>query len=75
MGAALGEISGTYAQTLFEIFERMEDQHPREPHHYLFFLGTRPEWQSRGIGSALMRPVLERCSNVAARKVALPAHS
>jgi ribosomal protein S18 acetylase RimI-like enzyme len=61
MGAALGEISGTYAQTLFGIFARMAEQHPREPHHYLFLLGTRPEWRSRGIGSALMRPVLELC--------------
>ena len=60
MGAALAEISGPYAQTLFEIFERMDDAHPHEPHHYLFLLGTRPEWQSRGIGSTLLRSVLER---------------
>jgi ribosomal protein S18 acetylase RimI-like enzyme len=69
MGAALEEISGRYAQTLLEIFERMEEQHPREPHHYLFLLGTRPEWQSRGIGSALMRPVLELCD-----RDAMPAY-
>ena len=59
MGAALGEVSGTYSQTLFEIFERMDEHHPREPHHYLFLLGTRPEWQSRGIGSGLLRSVLQ----------------
>lgn len=61
LGAALGEVSGEYAQTLFEIFELMDQNHPREPHHYLFLLATRSEWQSRGIGSALMRPVLEMC--------------
>ena len=61
MAVALGEISGEYARTLFEVLEVMGEQHPREPHHYLFLLGTRPEWQSRGIGSALMRPVLETC--------------
>ena len=61
MGAALGAVSGSCARTLFEIFERMEERHPDEPHHYLFLLGTRPEWQSRGIGSALMRPVLDLC--------------
>ncbi len=69
MAAALGEISGKYAQTLFEIFERMGQEHPREPHHYLFLLGTRPGWQSRGIGTALMRPVLELCD-----RDAMPAY-
>lgn len=58
---ALGEVLGEYAPRAFQAFELMEEQHPDDPHHYLFFLGTRPEWQSRGIGSALMRPVLERC--------------
>src|SRR5688500_17856281 len=69
IGAALGEISGKYAQTLFKIFERMAEKHPHEPHHYLFLLGTRPDWQSRGIGSALMRPVLELCD-----RDAMPAY-
>jgi ribosomal protein S18 acetylase RimI-like enzyme len=41
--------------------ELLDECHPQEPHHYLFFLGTRPEWQSRGLGSALLREVLERC--------------
>ena len=69
MGTALGEISGKYAQTLFDVFKRMDDRHPHEPHHYLFLLGTRPEWQSRGIGSALIQPVLELCD-----RDALPAY-
>lgn len=34
---------------------------PGPPHQYLFVLGTRPEWQSQGLGSALMRPVLADC--------------
>jgi ribosomal protein S18 acetylase RimI-like enzyme len=41
--------------------ELMDEVHPQEPHDYLFFLGTRPEWQSRGLGAALLREVLERC--------------
>jgi ribosomal protein S18 acetylase RimI-like enzyme len=61
LGATLGEISGEYAETLFGIFELMSQHHPNEPHHYLFLLGTRPEWQSCGLGTALMRPVLEMC--------------
>jgi len=50
-----------YAGPLFEFLALMDEKHPVEPHYYLFILGTRPEWQSRGIGSALMRVVLDRC--------------
>ncbi|MGH3090130.1 MAG: GNAT family N-acetyltransferase [Rubrobacteraceae bacterium] len=39
----------------------MDAKHPHEPHYYLFIVGVEPEWQGRGIGSALMRPVLDRC--------------
>jgi GNAT superfamily N-acetyltransferase len=39
----------------------MESGHPRERHFYLDSLGVVPERQGRGLGSALMRPVLERC--------------
>jgi len=40
----------------------VERKHPREPpHYYLAMLGTDPDHQGQGLGSALMRPVLERC--------------
>ena len=39
----------------------MEEGHPRTAHYYLDSLGVVPEWQGRGIGSALLGPVLERC--------------
>ena len=40
----------------------MERRHPRAPPHwYLAVLGTDPPAQGRGLGSAVMRPVLERC--------------
>lgn len=35
--------------------------HPKERHWYLQMLGTDPEWQGHGAGSAIMAPVLERC--------------
>jgi GNAT superfamily N-acetyltransferase len=35
--------------------------HPKEPHWYLAILGTEPAAQGQGVGSALMRPVLEDC--------------
>ncbi len=39
----------------------MESIHPPEPHWYLATLGTDPADQGHGIGSALMRPVLDHC--------------
>ncbi len=43
-------------------FELMlEARHPRQPHWYLSILGTDPARQGKGVGSALLRPVLERC--------------
>jgi GNAT superfamily N-acetyltransferase len=41
--------------------EVMESDHPDEPHFYLDSLGVEPGSQGRGIGSALLRPVLDRC--------------
>lgn len=39
----------------------VERLHPTEPHWYLAVLGTAPEAQGRGIGSALLAPVLDSC--------------
>jgi ribosomal protein S18 acetylase RimI-like enzyme len=49
------------SERLLAAFELMNQHHPQQPHAYLFLLGTRPQWQSRGLGSALLREVLERC--------------
>lgn len=57
----IGETSQEYADRVFELLGLMEENHPTDPHYYLFLLGTRPEWQGRGLGSALMAPVLETC--------------
>ncbi len=35
--------------------------HPKERHWYLQMLGTEPDSQSRGLGSAILGPVLDRC--------------
>jgi ribosomal protein S18 acetylase RimI-like enzyme len=44
---------------------KLEGDHPAEPefppHYYLPFLGVHPDWQGRGLGSALLAPVLARC--------------
>lgn len=47
----------------------LESRHPREPHYYLFAIGTRPSSQGRGIGRRLMTAGLER-----ADKECLPAY-
>lgn len=39
----------------------IEAKRPKEPHWYLGVLGTDPAHQGKGVGSALMAPVLERC--------------
>lgn len=41
--------------------EAVEKEHPSEPHFYLPMIGIDPPYQGRGLGTALMRPVLERC--------------
>lgn len=41
----------------------VEDRHPKEPHWYLAILGTVPQCRGRGVGSALLGPVLARCDS------------
>jgi len=39
----------------------MESVHPRAAHYYLPYIGVAPEAQGRGLGTALMAPLIERC--------------
>jgi GNAT superfamily N-acetyltransferase len=41
----------------------IERRHPVVPHFYLSVIGTEPEQQGGGIGSALLGPVLQRCDS------------
>jgi GNAT superfamily N-acetyltransferase len=41
----------------------LESEHPEQPHYYLPFVGVTPEWQGRGVGAALLKPVLDRCDS------------
>jgi ribosomal protein S18 acetylase RimI-like enzyme len=43
------------------LLEERLKRHIPEPNHYLSVLGVDPARQGQGIGSALMRPILERC--------------
>lgn len=46
---------------VFEITTMLEEHHPSAPHFYLQWAAVVPRCQGRGIGSALLRPVLDRC--------------
>jgi len=41
-------------------FESLAAHHPQQPHWYLAFVGIEPRLQGRGIGGALLAPLLER---------------
>jgi ribosomal protein S18 acetylase RimI-like enzyme len=61
MGLALLPALGRRAALVARGVEMIEHAHPRTPHYYLAVLGTDPMAQGRGVGSALLRPVLEAC--------------
>ncbi|HVM25627.1 MAG TPA: GNAT family N-acetyltransferase [Candidatus Limnocylindrales bacterium] len=44
-----------------EVLEERRRRHVDGPHYYLSALGVEPTRQGAGIGTALMRPVLDRC--------------
>jgi len=45
----------------------IEAIHPKEPHWYLAALGTDPDRQGQGVGSAMVGPVLARCDEDGSR--------
>jgi ribosomal protein S18 acetylase RimI-like enzyme len=48
-------------RTTLRLLALVESKHPRQPHWYLASLGTAVDKQGKGVGSALMRPVLAHC--------------
>jgi GNAT superfamily N-acetyltransferase len=61
--AMLG-VFGRHSPRVLSAIAKLEGGHPQEPghppHYYLAFLGVDPVWQGRGLGAALLAPVLER---------------
>ena len=57
----LARICGREFPRFLRYSRLLEAKHPREEHYYLPYMGVEPSCQGRGIGSALLCPVLERC--------------
>ncbi|HET9917431.1 MAG TPA: N-acetyltransferase [Candidatus Binatia bacterium] len=45
----------------FALLEKLEKNHPAEPHWYLPMIGVDPALQGNGYGSTLLKHALERC--------------
>ncbi len=65
MMPAVGRLSGwrrlrTVAKAMSTL-EKRHRHHAPEPHFYLSALGVEPDRQGEGIGTALLRPILDRC--------------
>jgi ribosomal protein S18 acetylase RimI-like enzyme len=61
VGARMEEIAGKDAERLFAISKVIDEHHPPGSYYFLQFMGVEPQRQGRGIGSALVRLILERC--------------
>jgi GNAT superfamily N-acetyltransferase len=60
---AMISVFGRRVARVLKAIAALEARHPRDPHYYLPFVGVEPSWQGRGLGSALLAPVLERCDS------------
>ena len=59
-GQALNELVGPDVERFIQMAEHFERHHPTQPLYYCQFLATVPALQGRGIGSTLLRDMLER---------------
>lgn len=59
--ARMARVHGRALPRVLRVLGFLEGRHPHEPHYYLAFVGVEPARQGRGMGSALLRPILERC--------------
>lgn len=60
----LAGISGiAKVRRLMYLISLMKEKEPNEPHYYLHLIGVRNDAKGRGIGSALLRKMLNRCDS------------
>lgn len=60
---ALARVFGRRLIANLGVLSTLERHHPTEPHYYLEFLGTAREHQGRGLGGALLQPMIQRCDD------------
>ena len=60
---SMARINGRLLPRILRALTVLESNHPAEPHYYLPLVGVEPEWRGRGLGTALIRPVLDRCDD------------
>ena len=63
MTSAIHDIFGEDAWMVEAILRAQEERHPTERHHYLQFMGTRPDRQRLGFGAAVLSAGLARCDS------------
>lgn len=61
LGPVFEQVAQEYTPGAFKLLTLREQKHPKQDHHYLYILGTRPEFRGKGVGSALPRPFLVTC--------------
>ncbi|WP_283139243.1 GNAT family N-acetyltransferase [Rhizohabitans arisaemae] len=60
-GATFTELIGDRLPAHLAASEVIDPHRPAEPHWYLASMGTHPDWWNRGLGTRVLRPVLDRC--------------
>jgi ribosomal protein S18 acetylase RimI-like enzyme len=60
-GDAVIALLGDATERTFALMAMLDEIHPTEPHRFLWFIGTRRADRGSGLGSALLRQMLDRC--------------
>jgi RimJ/RimL family protein N-acetyltransferase len=60
-GPGFARVFGARLPRAAGLLSLIERRHTRELHYYFAFIGVSPEAQGQGLGTALMRPTLDRC--------------